>query len=372
MARAPINGTTLSWARAALGVDLHDLARHVAVKVEAAQQWETGDLHPTVGQLRAIADKLERPPAFFFAPPPEAADVPAVPDFRGKHGEGIPTVVLREIKRAEQYRETLLELSGVPEGSLEYISFDRSGLVKAAARLRQELMTGWPAKKPATPGEMFNTWRDLLEMHGVLVFQSTRIPLTDYRALSVHHYPYPVILVNGADAANGKIFSLFHELAHLMNRSSGVCMILDNNEVEALCNAFAAEFLMPAVEVRTFLGVQSPTRPISSVANRFGVSTLAAAIRLRSLGQIDDQALTDQRAENDAEWNRARAAMAAKAGNPPPWRLRYRDLGNTYVRTVLTALQTNRIDYLSAAYMLNARVPMIEKMQQEFHRRGEV
>jgi len=371
MARAPINGTTLTWARTALGVELDELAKHAGVRPEAAAMWESGDTPPTVGQLRAIANKLERTPAFFFAPPPVETGVPAITDFRGRVGEGIPTNVLRETKRAEEYRKTFFELAGPPENQLNLVSFDSADLEAAASALRSQLMRGWPQKRPVSPTESFNVWRELFEQNGILVFQSTRIPMSSYRGLSVFHERYPVILINGADAANGKIFTLFHELGHLANRSSAVCMTLDNSAMETLCNRFAAEVLMPRDLLVSYLRDEDPKNPISGVASRFGVSALAAAIRLHTLGQIDDAAVEDQRAKNDTDWQRARQVMEAKVGNPPPWRLRYRDLGPTYVRTVLSALQANRIDYINAAYMLHARVPMIEQMQQEFHRRGD-
>ncbi|UGY17942.1 ImmA/IrrE family metallo-endopeptidase [Bradyrhizobium septentrionale] len=61
----------------------------------------------------------------------------------------------------------------------------------------------------------------------------------------------PVILVNGKDRGNGRVFTLLHEFCHLALRQSGVSNVgSDRNDapnpaVEKFCNAVAAATLMP-------------------------------------------------------------------------------------------------------------------------------
>ena len=56
----------------------------------------------------------------------------------------------------------------------------------------------------------------------------------------------PVILINGKDRGNGRVFTLLHEFCHLALRQSGVSnMGGDRNDaphpdVEKFCNAVAA------------------------------------------------------------------------------------------------------------------------------------
>ncbi len=72
------------------------------------------------------------------------------------------------------------------------------------------------------------------------------------RAFSLYFDVLPVIVVNGADWARGRLFSLLHEYAHLLLHSEGLCdMVTDTKattpdaQLEARCNAIAASILMP-------------------------------------------------------------------------------------------------------------------------------
>jgi Zn-dependent peptidase ImmA (M78 family)/transcriptional regulator with XRE-family HTH domain len=368
--RVPIRGVTLEWARTAMGISAEELAKSAAVKPGQIEQWEAGDAVPTLPQLRKVAHHLERTIAFFLTDPPASTGVPAMVDFRGASAGTVPSVVRRETKRAEHYRDTTLELDGAPDSQLQLQPFDKRTLVDAAAAVRQQLLATIPDRKPRTPGEGFNRWREALEHLGVLVFQSTGVPRSTYRGLSVFHEHYPIILVNGADAANGKIFTLFHELGHLSNRSSGMCVEQEDGREESLCNAFAAEVLMPTTDVRRRIARGSRADMVRQVVMTYGVSTLAAAIRLHSLQLIDTADLQQVRLESDDVWQRERDQLSAAEGHPPYATLRYRDLGPTYVGRVMRALHQNRVDYLEASYMLGAKIPTVEKLEQEYQRRG--
>ena len=110
--RVPINGSTLQWARETMCVDQEELARAAGTKAKNINNFETGEASPTMRQLEKIAKKLDRTLAFFFIPPPAESDVPETADFRGYAGGPIPYLLAREMRRAEQYRETILELEG--------------------------------------------------------------------------------------------------------------------------------------------------------------------------------------------------------------------------------------------------------------------
>jgi Zn-dependent peptidase ImmA (M78 family)/transcriptional regulator with XRE-family HTH domain len=365
--RVPVNAGTLAWARETLGLDENEVARAAGVKVDQYERFEAGLIGPTLSQLRKIAHKLDRPVAFFLAPPPEQPDVPQTADFRSGAAGPIPSLLLREMKRANAQRRAFLELVGAPAEHVRPGPITWDNARSRAAEFREALGLT-PAFRPAESqaGAVFNFWRAQLEARGYLVFQTTGVPYGAFRGLSIQHNVLPIILVNGADAANGKTFTLFHEVAHLANRTSGVCLLQDDVNVEALCNAFAAEFLMPAEEVERIISTARPGRTIEAISGQFRVSTLAAAIRLRRLNLIDDAALAEFREQADEEWARNRRLLEQKEGFAPPAKTRARDLGPTYLSAVFEALDSDRLNYLDATYLLNARIPTIEKMLQEF------
>ena len=372
MARAPISPAALTWAREVSRVSVEELARALNVRPVRVTEFEGGDAKPTFRQLTLMAGKLDRPLGFFFAPPPERPDVAETADFRGRGHDEVSADLVREMRRAEQHRDAMLELGWGPSTGLEMGSIDWKSVAVRAAALRKHFgLTDAFVPPESQNNQVFNFWRGLLEENGVLIFQTTGIPLETFRGLSVYKDALSLILVNGADSPAGRTFTLFHEVAHLVNRTSGLCVLREAVYEEALANNFAANFLMPEPAVRARLnGPAESLAAAEQLARHFKVSPLAAAVRLRRLDIIDDADLEAIRAASDENWTRQRDTQKQKDGFVPPWRLRYRDLGPTYIGAVARAIEDRRVDMVDATYLLNARLPMVEQMLDEYHRTG--
>lgn len=371
MARAPINGSTLRWAREAMFVERNELAKAAGTSENRIVEFEAGNTSPTLRQLESIAKKLDRTLAFFFTEPPNESDLPETADFRGHSGEPIPSLLAREMRRAEQHRDTILELEGEPKLPALVNSIDRRNVALRSEEMRSLLGLAEAFVPPESQeSQVLSFWRGLLEHHGFLVFQTTRIDLGVFRGLSIHHDVLPIILLNGADSNNGKVFTLFHEVAHLANRTSGMCILDDHVGEEAIANAFAANFLMPATRVNSIVSQTSGSALewAREIAGVLKVSALAAGVRLRTLGVISDDDLESIRDESDLQWERVRESRKNRGGGPPLWRTRYRDLGPGYVGTIARALEDQRVDLLDASYLLNARVPTVKQMVDEYYR----
>lgn len=372
MARAPIHPVALKWAREVSHVSVDELAKALNVKPARVAEFEHGDALPTFRQLTLMAAKLDRPLGFFFAPPPAAPDVPETADFRDRGNDELPADLAREMRRAEQHRDAMLDLAGaparrIPEGELTW----KTVTARADALRKFFGLTDAFVPPESQNNQVFNFWRGLLEENGVLVFQATKISLETFRGLSVHHDDLPMILVNGADSPMGRTFTLFHEVAHLINRTSGLCALRESVDEEAIANNFAASFLMPEPAVRAQLdGLAESEAAAEKLARHFKVSVLAAAVRIRRLGVIDDADLEAIRSDSDENWKRVREMQKQNEGFVPPWRLRYRDLGPTYIGAVAHALYDRRIDLVDATYLLNARLPMVEQLLDEYYRTG--
>ena len=138
-ARATINPVALKWARQVGQVSVSDLARALNVKPERIVDFEGGDALPTFRQLTLMAKKLDRALGFFFAPPPSVPDVPATADFRGRPGETLTSDLAKEMRRAEQHRNAMLELADrqvlrLPVGPIRW-----DNLASQAREFREEL-----------------------------------------------------------------------------------------------------------------------------------------------------------------------------------------------------------------------------------------
>ena len=372
MARAPIDPAALTWAREVGHLGVKELARALNVKPSRVVEFEAGDAQPTFRQLTLMAGKLDRPLGFFFAPPPAVPDVPETADFRGRADEELPADLAKEMRRAEQHRDAMLDLGGRPERRVDVGPITWDTIATRASGLRSHFgLTDAFVPPESSNNQVFNFWRGLLEDNGILVLQTTKISLRTFRGVSVHHDELPVVIVNGADSPAGRTFTLFHEVGHLINRTSGLCVLRQSVNEEALANSFAAEFLMPEAAVRrNLVRTGDPVVMADRLARHFKVSTLAAAVRLRRLDVISNDDLDAIRTASDEQWEQARRAQREKPGFVPPWQLRYRDLGPTYIGIVARALEDRKVDLVDATYLLNARLPMIQDMLKEYYRTG--
>ena len=56
-----------------------------------------------------------------------------------------------------------------------------------------------------------------------MVFQTGEITLEEMRGFTIAERRLPVIVLNAKDSPRGRIFTLMHELTHLMLGQDGVC-----------------------------------------------------------------------------------------------------------------------------------------------------
>jgi Zn-dependent peptidase ImmA (M78 family) len=94
-----------------------------------------------------------------------------------------------------------------------------------------------------------NECKETLNKLGILVFESERVSLEEMKGLTLYYDEYPIIVLNGSDFVNSRIFSLFHELVHLMLGESAICDLEEDNKKEVFCNAVAGEFLVPSQDL---------------------------------------------------------------------------------------------------------------------------
>jgi len=94
-------------------------------------------------------------------------------------------------------------------------------------------------------------WRDVLEERGLWIFKDT-FRENDYSGFCLHDDQFPVIYVNNSMPKTRQIFTLFHELAHLLRGKGGIdvlhpmpCLEGSYKQEEQFCNAFAGAALVP-------------------------------------------------------------------------------------------------------------------------------
>jgi Zn-dependent peptidase ImmA (M78 family) len=350
----PITRAVLTWARERAGYTIE--AASEKWKNISAWEKEPGEdempLFPTYVQLEEMAEAFKVPVAVFFFPTPP--DVPRPEEtFRTLPEAELSSLEPRIkllLRKAKALQINLAELNGGRNPARRLITRDLQFPVtieaeEMAEAVRQYLgvsvedQASWASVEAA-----LEKWRAALVDVGVFVFKDQfRSPR--FAGFCLTDEEFPIVYVNNTSAKSRQIFTLFHELGHLLFHTSGVDfrsqeVHADNPEdrrIEVLCNRFAGAILVPAVAfLAQMAGREANYEAASELAAHFKVSMLVIYRKFRDLRLISatEYAEAHQRAE-EAE------REGSSGGNFYNNQMAY--LGRAYIGMALRAYKQQRI-----------------------------
>lgn len=382
---APVNPDLLVWARETAGLSMDDAAKKISVtpaRLEAIEAGEEGQ-HLTFSQLKCAAAAYRRPVAAFFLPAPPTEQRRPVHDFRLHQDAqiGYSPRLNFEIRSAQAHREDLLELAeeiGEDVGGFNWSVTRDASSVQVATLIRKivnidvDQQLQWRAVDVA-----LKTWKAAIEQLGVLVFEASNIPLSEMRGFSIPSDKLPIIVLNGGDSPAGRIFTLFHEVTHLLLRDGGVCDLFSAEEekspdaaLEIFCNAVAGEFLVPQDVLRRLApgdGICHWTdESLSKIAKIFSVSREVVLRRLLIMGRTTKEFYLHMREQYRLEFERAKeiARKKERTAGPSPSVMAVRNLGRPFVRTVLEAYSQEKISLAKVSDYLGIKVRHLDRVGQ--------
>jgi Zn-dependent peptidase ImmA (M78 family) len=235
---------------------------------------------------------------------------------------------------------------------------------RAYLKMTMEKQTRFSSCEQALKG-----WRHLLEDSGVFTFKES-IKDRFISGFSLLHKHFPVIMLNNSNAFPRQVFTLAHELGHILFGVHGVTDTdesyldyMDSHErtVEIKCNRFAAELLVPA---RSFQGDiplfrSEGMNAIQTLAKKYSVSREVILRRLHDHGLVSDD---DYRKTAEA-WNKdyLRSSKGGKQhGNYYLTHLAY--VGEGFARLVFESHQQGLLSRADMATHLNMKVRNIDKL----------
>lgn len=376
---ALVEPALLEWARKSANLTTLAAERKIAVPEGRIDQWESGEVRPTIAQLRRAAKVYRRSLAvFFLAEPPKGFET--LRDFRrlAESPQGEWSAALHaEYRRAHAQRDVLLELAamdGEPVTTAWRMSMPLNDDIAERARNHLRELTTLPFPTPgANEYRHLNYWTNALEEAGVLVMSTEggNVHVAEMRAFSLYFDEVPVIMLNGSDATRGRVFSLLHEYVHLLLHTEGLCdtttdmkSASPNRVLEARCNAVASAILMPAPAVLASslviehqAGEPWSLPDLIEAAKPFGVSAEAFLRRLVTLGEVQLMTYQEFRAEQETAHREMRKTSGGNF-----YKNKARDLGKGYVRRVAAAHRRASIDSSTAATYLGVKVSQIPEL----------
>lgn len=206
-------------------------------------------------KLIKFADILNIPFAYIFLNElPKKEKLLA--DFRAEKKEFSNNlqVCIESSKKKQEWFRNYLNRNG-------YDKFLNNNDFDSEERLIKEIkkLIDFDKAKNISKGTRFIYMKDALEKKNFIVQQSgisqnetkKNIKLDECRGYAIYDEYAPLIFINSKDTSeNGKIFTLLHELSHILLKHSGVSSYDFNIEEEYKCNNIAGEILMPLKEFK--------------------------------------------------------------------------------------------------------------------------
>ncbi|AGB26820.1 putative Zn peptidase (plasmid) [Mycobacterium sp. JS623] len=285
-ASALFDGSRLALARQLAGLRKADIAKIVRKSPNAVAAWESGAKRPVAANVGELALALGVEPGFFAARQRDYSLLAGVPHFRSLRST---TQLSRD--QAVAYGQLALDVASSIERYVEFPSVDLpevpSDTEDSSDRTPETaahiVRTAWQL----SDGPVRHVIR-LLENHGVLViFSPSQSAAVD--AYSFGSDIRPVVILNPTKRDYYRQrFDSAHELGHLVMHGDADP---GGRIVEEQANRFAAEFLMPADQIRESLPIAmggGVWADLARLKEEWGVSMQALLFRARRLGCIGD------------------------------------------------------------------------------------
>lgn len=284
-----VNPKTLIWAREELGFHLDDVAKQLKKDIDTIQDWEAHGKGVRYTDLVKLSKLYRRQvPVFFLNDTPVKAKKPK--DFRNLNlqSKGFSPDAMLAVRRTKRYLDLYRENTPTDKLAEQYkwVQVLRKNQSNGLEHELRKLLDVPISEQKKSKNKTLKFWRNRIEDKlGMFIFQ---FPVDNHEFDGFSYIadgaPFGITL-NSRIAEKRKIFTIFHEIGHIIEGHAGICITSQSTQqLEARCNKFAASFLMPKEEVATPASFDE----LQQHADELGVSKEAYLIRAHDLKLVKD------------------------------------------------------------------------------------
>ncbi|MBA3648647.1 MAG: ImmA/IrrE family metallo-endopeptidase [Chitinophagales bacterium] len=377
----------LFWARNSAGLSVEDCARSIGVDEVKVKRWEKGIETPSYVQLENLAYKAYKRPLaiLFLSRPPK--EKPIDQDFRNLSSREIKNLsseLKLVIRKARHLQNLVRDLHKDEKERPPYLNFNvtlRDNPVSAAARFRNFIGLTIEEQSKWKVDYAFNNFREMVEGLGIYVFQLD-MPFEEARAFSLTD-DFPLVILNLKDAKNGRIFSLFHEVCHILFNSGGIFRDKESKnlsgrykDIEDFCNQFAASFLIPEEVFKHDINfnIQSQKEwseeDLEKFARKYKVSKEVILRKLVDLRLATKSFYFSKKGKWNAELFGRKQALLKKVKEEgrkviiSPADTVYREKGKKFINDVMSGVEKGILTYSEIADYLDVKLDHLPKIIQ--------
>lgn len=353
-----------------------DLAVTLNTKFPKIEKWLKGEEKPTMRQLGNLAKQFKIPFGYFFLNQFPVRKYP-IPHYRTNDNTFFtPSLNLYDtvsiLQKRQQWAKDLLDEWGNKKLPFAECVTLQTPIPETVNIIRNifNIETSWAEEFP-TWNKAFHALMQKTEKTGIFVVLNGIFENNTYRKLDVKEFRgfvlydevAPFIFINNNDAISGKIFTLIHEINHILLGQSASFDLRTlqpaENEIEKYCNICAAEFLVPEKLLKDKFLLEKMT-DYYKLAKIFKVSAIVISRRLLDLNLITKDVFFDFYNKHIKQEYKIRSVPGGNFYHTIPYRL-----SNRFLTLVSTALRQGSIFHRDAYRITGLKAHTFEEIQNK-------
>ncbi len=288
--KVKISSEVLRKLRENSGYTIQEVAKKLGTSELKIEDIEKGKDTLTLTQIKKLAEIYKCPLAAFFSD--TISVLPSLTDFRINRNKRLTPDVYFAKRRAYYLLKELEQITTRESLIPQFPSHIEPEELADKFRIKIQMKI----IKNKKPREILKFYKREIENKMFIPVIEYPLKADDIRAFSILSR-VSIIVLNEDDEPQVKMFSLFHEIGHLLRRSSGICSIEmepeQKEDIETFCNKFAANLLVPSEDLKGEIRRQNIVKfnidRITELSEIYGVSKQVIMLRLLWLGYIDSK-----------------------------------------------------------------------------------
>lgn len=297
---AHINGKVLKWAREQINVSISDVVSKLKSKRitdDLLISWEEGKSFPSVSILKKLAELYKFKFTIFYLPEVPKKIKP-IRNFRrlSFSNPGNLVFLIRDLQSKQGWLSEYFIKKSLPINrfvGINHIDSSIDSVIKSLNNIGLKPSNYW-AKKP---DYMLKDFINIIEKNNIFISMTSginnvnTIDVCDARGFAISDKYTPFIFINSKDDIKARIFTLVHELLHVIFNKQDI-LDIPNDREEIICNRITAEFLLPKQIFEDTWKLYKQTDDINEVLNKlskfFNSSLIFTLIRARELDLLSN------------------------------------------------------------------------------------